>query len=128
LAAAMDVSFEDAAAALEVALIGGHADVGKGLDTFDAIGALFRFGWSACPLISLEAANDEATTPSHLTSDEIKRLITGHRAVIGYHDADIGHHSLAWDGQKAIDCTDGMIVDLSDVTIVTAIVLTKLAP
>ena len=62
---------------------------------------------------------------SHLTSDEIKDVIKGHRAIIGYHDADVGQHSLAWDGERAIDCTDGMIVDLSDVTILTAIVLTR---
>jgi hypothetical protein len=125
LATAIRSSYEDVAATLQVALRDGRTQDIKGLDPLQTLGALFRAGWSACPLISLEAANGMIATPPHLTSDEIKDVIKGHRAIIGDHDADVGQHSLAWDGEKAIDCTDGMIVDLSDVTILTAIVLTR---
>lgn len=127
LATAVGSSYEDMAGALGIKLQGRHAELGEeGLRSLDTLGALFRFGWSACAMISSEAIGGEVTVPPHLTSDEIKWLIQGRRAIIGYHDAENGRHSVAWDGQKAIDCSDGMIVDLADVTIHGAVALTKL--
>jgi hypothetical protein len=82
----------------------GIPEIREGLDSLDALGALFRLGWSACPLISLEAIDGRRTTPRHLPSDEIKEAIKGHREIIGYNDSDpnVSEHSLAWDGENAI--------------------------
>ena len=130
IATAIGQTYEYVAQLLEVELQDGKVPQDfKGVDSLDAIGVLFRAGWSANPLISDEAIEGRPSRPTHLASNEIKKLIKGHRAIVGYLDADpnVGHHSLAWDGQNAIDCSNGTIVDLKDATIHCAMVLTMRA-
>jgi hypothetical protein len=130
IATAIGQTYEYVAQLLEVQLEEGKVPRDfQGVDSLDAIGVLFRAGWNASPLISREAIEGKPSRPAHLASDEIKKLIKGHRAIVGYLDADpnVGHHSLAWDGHHAIDCSNGTIVDLKDATIHCAMVLTKRA-
>jgi hypothetical protein len=129
VATAIVAPYEVIAAALEISLSSnGIPEVGKGIDVLDALGAFFKIGWSLCPLFSLEAIDGKETRPRHLTSDEIKEIVKGRQAIIGYSDADpeVGEHSLAWNGKNAIDCTNGTVVGLSDVTIRGAVVFSRL--
>jgi hypothetical protein len=81
-------------------------------------------------LIAAEHPASDNAEIKHLSSSELKHALEGHLAVVGYVDADpeTGQHVLAWDGGKAIDCSNGTIVSLENVTIDLAIVLTRAVP
>jgi hypothetical protein len=97
----------------------------RGIDPLNTIFPLLRLGWAASPLLSREhpkviGTDSERGRPS---SSEIKTTLAGRKAVLGYTDEDVGEHALAWDGQTAIDCSNGEIVTLDDVTINVALIL-----
>jgi hypothetical protein len=46
-----------------------------------------------------------------------------HRNSVGYRDAENDHHAIVWNGKDAIDCSDGMVVDLTKIPFQPVIVL-----
>ncbi len=103
--------------------------VAGGIHPLDTIFPLLRMGWLAALLPSREAPNQNREDRSRFaTSDQIKEVLRGHRAVVGYTDPDprVGEHALAWDGSRAIDCSNGEYVCLGDVIISCALLLTPL--
>jgi hypothetical protein len=84
-------------------------------------------GWSAAPILSREHPKVAGTKSQsqRIRSDEIKAMLPGQKAVIGYTDEQVGEHALAWVGETAIDCTNGEIVSLGDITINVALILTR---
>jgi hypothetical protein len=58
------------------------------------------------------------------TSAELKRCLAGHPAIIGYRDSDpnVGDHALAWDGNTAIDCSNGRETSLVSITVNHALI------
>jgi hypothetical protein len=103
------------------------ASVGQGIRTIDIIYPLLKLGWVAAPVFTAEhpkIGNEYLKAPP--TSDEVKaRLLPGRKAIISYHDEDAigGNHSIAWNGQQAIDCSQGVYMDLTDITILEATIL-----
>jgi hypothetical protein len=94
------------------------------VDASDAIYLLLSWGWRAAPLVSKECEKKRKWPEKNRpTSDQIKALLIGRPAVVGYTDLQIGLHALAWDGSKAIDCSDVSYVDLENITIETALIL-----
>jgi hypothetical protein len=98
----------------------------------DAINAGFGYlevkclGCNTHQTVALDIARRPKTTPVH----ELERYMRckacsqeGHRAIVGYRDVDAGFHTVAWNGEEAIDCSDGMIIDLSKIPFQHAIVL-----
>jgi hypothetical protein len=99
--------------------------LGSGIDPLNTVFPLLRMGWVAAPILSREhpkviGTDSERGRPS---SNEIKATLAGRKAVVGYTDEHVGEHALAWDGQTAIDCSNGEIVNLDDVTINVALIL-----
>ncbi len=112
----------------------GHPDagaLGRGIDPLNTIYPLHARGWFAAPFLTQEHPHmaDNARLSKLATSDQIKSLIKGRRAVLEYLDDDdeVGEHALAWNGEQAIDCSNGEIVDLSDVTIHAALILVRVS-
>jgi hypothetical protein len=90
---------------------------------------LLHLGWCASPVISNEGFAGGKVERKGPTSDEIKAAITGLRAVLGYKDNDpaVGDHSLAWDGTKAIDCSNGEVMPLENITLKYALILVPIS-
>ena len=117
-------SYDEVARGLGLPFSDGKWDVGDGVDASDAIYLLLSWGWIAAPLVSKECAKKHKLPENNRpTSDQIKALLIGRPAVVGYTDLQIGPHALAWDGSKAIDCSDVSYVDLENITIETALIL-----
>jgi hypothetical protein len=97
-----------------------------GINSIHTYAALHKLGWTASPLMSSDYFPDGNDLPKLKTSEEIKELIQGHLAIVGYADEDpaLGDHALAWIRDKAIDCNDGRVVSLQGVTIKYVDVLT----
>lgn len=123
-------NYEEVARAFEIPLDGAGmpdtAILGRGIPLENLIYPLLELGWLATPLISRDHPGHQNGDRSRLgTSQQIKDAIVGRTAVLGYRDLEIGDHSLAWDGKQAIDCSnDGQIVELDNVTIFLALILT----
>jgi hypothetical protein len=101
----------------------------KGIAPLDTIFPLLRLGWLAAPLVSKEAPNPDQEDRRHFpTSNEIKSVLAGRYAVIGYQDPDIRDHALAWTGSRAIDCSNGTYVTIEDITIDCALILAPAPP
>ena len=96
--------------------------IGPGIKWGDTVIPLYRLGWVATPWLTSEhpGNTERADWPS---SDEIKSLIDGRKAVVSYIDEDIDAHSLAWTGKEAIDCSNGTIVDLDSLTLTEALLV-----
>ncbi|MGY2905446.1 hypothetical protein [Bradyrhizobium sp. URHC0002] len=126
LATATGIGYEQVADALGIELKNGIPDFTGGINDFSVLGPLFKIGWSSCPLIPAELDDQvDGTSAKQLSRDDIRELVKGHPAIIGYHDADASFHTVAWNGKEAVDCTDGLIIDLSNLPFQHAIVLTK---
>jgi hypothetical protein len=102
----------------------------RGVDILDTLFPLFALGVLATPLIAKEDPRMVGIERQSklASSEQIKSAIKGHKAVLGYHDDDdqVGRHALAWYGNQAIDCGNGEIVDINDMTIHSALVLASL--
>jgi hypothetical protein len=99
----------------------------EGIRLLSTVLPLLRLGWLAAPLISREAPYPQREDRWHLpTSDEIKAVLADRYAVVGYRDPQIGEHALAWTGTRGIDCSNGVYVDLENITICYALVLVPL--
>src|SRR5258708_4395964 len=111
LATALGIAYERIAEAFGIELKGGIPDITEGIDDFGVFGPLFKMGWLSCPMIPLELDDETGgTTVKQLSRDDIRELLKGHRAIVGYRDVDAGFHTVAWNGEEAIDCSDGMII------------------
>ena len=135
LATLIDYSYEETAA-----LLGIHMDprtrlpilpVGGGVNPLQLTYPLWQVGWKAIPFVTrtaenVSAAKELAALP---TVEEIKALLPGRLALLGYVDADpaVGPHALAWDGEQAIDCSDQSFVSLDAVPIDFALVLERIS-
>jgi hypothetical protein len=99
-----------------------------GIEIVDLIPPLLGLGFLGTLLMAREhpLIAGSPRQPKLLTSDQIKSAIAGRKAIIGYSDDDpgVGEHALAWDGTKAIDCSNGVIVDLATITIHVALIMT----
>jgi hypothetical protein len=96
------------------------ARIGQGIRTMDVVYPLLELGWVAAPVFTAEHPNvGSGWLKAPPTSDEVKVQLPGRRAVICYHapDAIGGEHSLAWTGNEAIECSQGVYIDLTDITI-----------
>ena len=124
LATALGIAYERIAEVFGVELKDGIPDITEGINDFGVFGPLFKMGWLSCPLIPLELGDEtEGATAKQLSRDDIRELLKNHRAIVGYRDVDAGFHTVAWNGEEAIDCSDGMIIDLSKIPFLHAIVL-----
>ena len=94
-----------------------------GINMTETIYALFRLGWSAALIVTAE---HKCGKPSYPSSHEIKSILGGHKAVIGYLDPKVRDHALAWDGNEAIDCSTGTLVALESIVITDVLILTCL--
>ncbi len=125
LATVTSCTYEEMARALNISLSGkGLPDIEKGVDLLHVCYPLLKLGWLATPLVAKE--HPELTNKEQApTADEIKALLPGRQAVIGYSDPnpEVGEHALAWNGQYAIDCSNGEIVALEDLTLNCALIL-----
>jgi hypothetical protein len=125
LATALDIAYDRIAEAFEVELKDGIPDITEGINDFAVFGPLFKMGWLSCPLVPLELDETAGTTVKQLSRDDIRELLKGHRAIVGYRDVHVGLHTVAWNGEEAVDCSDGMIIDLSKLPFQHAIVIIK---
>jgi hypothetical protein len=98
--------------------------LGDGIKMRDTVIPLYRRGWVATPLLTREHPGN-LKGEDWPSSNEIKTLVVGREAILSYIDIDedVGPHSLAWNGREAVDCTDGMIVDLNYLTLTEALLL-----
>ncbi|MCK1584290.1 hypothetical protein IVB03_33305 [Bradyrhizobium sp. 168] len=127
VATALELSYETVAGAFDVALDeNGIPLITEGLNDFTIFGALLKLDWLACPLIPVEL-DDEPTQSGarQLTRGEIRELIKGRRAIIGYNDAVAGFHAVAWNGSEAIDCSDGTIIEIAELPFQHVLVFAK---
>ena len=128
IATAIGRSYEDVVSAL--GLKGGMPPGSPGLDIHDTIYALLTLGWIAAQVITMEwakaraeANRAEANTPllanALPTTEQLKAILKGRRAVIGYTDPDpeVGDHAISWDGSQGIDCSNGTYVKLEDIKV-----------
>jgi hypothetical protein len=81
----------------------------RGIDLLNTILPLLRLGWFVAPLVSREALTGTEVERGKPSSDDLKAVLPGRKAVIA------GENALAWNGQTAIDCSGGRIVSLDDV-------------
>ena len=108
--------------------------LGPGIYLNDAVIPLYRLGWVATPLITKEHPElpddlRQQHPDRYPSSDLTKSLIAGRKAIVSYIDEDetVGAHSLVWNGKEAIDCTDGVIVDLDGLTLIEALLMGRAA-
>jgi hypothetical protein len=122
LVTATGVSYERIAAALGIALdtLTRKPDLTarpNGLNLLDAVDPLSQLGWTADIVVAKEAyVGMGSRGPS---SEELKQMLLGRKAIIGYADDDpiVGDHMLAWTGSVAVDCSNGEDVPLDGITI-----------
>ncbi len=132
-ATATDSTYEQVAAAFGIEIDPrttppNAAAIGEGIRTMDIIYPLLELGWVAAPVFTAEHPNiGNKWLKAPPTSEKIKERLPGQRAIISYHDKDAigGNHSIAWNGNEAIDCSKGVYMDLSEITILE---VTFLAP
>jgi hypothetical protein len=97
----------------------GKREVGEGIDGFGTIYPLMQMGWAALPLCSREMKKDpDKCIPPLLDQAQLRFVLANEKAaLIGYVDdnPEVGSHSLAWDGSRAIDCIDGTEVPLAKI-------------
>jgi hypothetical protein len=98
-----------------------------GIDINDTIYALFKLGWIAAPLVTTEWERRSGKPPGfHPNNEQTIEIVNGRKAVIAYHDAQADDHAIAWTGSKAIDCSSGVYVNLEDIRIQVALILSPL--
>lgn len=99
-----------------------------GIPLLQCMFPLHKLGSAAVPLVSVEGAAKEDIQPTAPASDELKAFLQGKPAVVGYTDPDpkVGPHALAWDGQMALDCSDGRVTSLDPIVIETILLLIPL--
>lgn len=128
-ATATDSTYEQVAAAFGIEIdpqtnLPDAAAIGEGIRTMDIIYPLLELGWVAAPIFTAEHPNIRSEwLKAPPTSEKIKERLLGQRAIISYQDAIGGNHSIAWNGNEAIDCSQGAYMDLSELTILEAIFL-----
>ena len=127
LASVIDCSYEESADIFGVPLDRtGRPKLEAGVDLVDAVYPLLKRGWLAVPLIAKE--NPKVSDPGRLpSSDQVKSVLQGRLAIIGYTDNDprVGDHALAWKRDHAIDCSNGEFVSLDDITLHGAFILAR---
>lgn len=128
VATAIDSTYEAVAAnlGLELDPVTRAAKVPPdGVDILSLGYPLLRMGWSSTPMVAREHPQIAGHQRPHPSSDELKEVLRGRRAIVGYTDPTIGPHSIAWNGSEAIDCGDGTYVDLDEITVTDCTVLVK---
>jgi len=100
---------------------------GDGIDISLASGALWEIGWMSTLLVARERSGMEDYPYSLPSSDQIKEILRGKKASVGYVDSDpkVGNHALAWDGTQAVDCSNGEIVTLDDIAVTSAVIVAR---
>ncbi|MGJ4916101.1 hypothetical protein ACQR10_05430 [Bradyrhizobium sp. HKCCYLRH2060] len=127
-------SYEEIAHALDIAIdektrLPELTPYPMGIDILSIPFPLLRLGWSAAVIVTEEGFKRGGVDRHGPTSEELKPLLIGQRAILGYTDPDplVGDHSLAWDGTIATDCSNGGEVLLSNIVLLNAIFLTPLS-
>ncbi|OKO76371.1 hypothetical protein [Bradyrhizobium sp. NAS96.2] len=127
VATALKLDYQAVAQAFDVALDEkGVPVLTGGIYDFSIFGVLLNLGWLTCPLIPSELDDDPTQSSVRQPSrDEIRELIKGRRAIICYNDETANFHAIAWNGEEAIDCSDGMIIDVSELSFQHVLVFEK---
>jgi hypothetical protein len=79
-------TYEEVAEALgvQIDLTTGLPDIGPGIDPLATIYPLLRLGWLCAPLVAREKLDKDG----YATIEEIKAILPGRKAVLGYVDSD----------------------------------------
>jgi hypothetical protein len=100
----------------------------RGLSLLHVCFPLLKLGWMACPIVTREFPDIVKTSENrdrYPTSSEIKALLPGRLAVIGYADPEAGPHAVPWLRDRAIDCNLLEPIDLKDIEVHHVLILER---